>query len=206
MVLRLNKVQAQKLGVATSDIKPGRRNKGTKSAALISHSLAGTKDVSVPQAKLFSLLHIAPETKRFPWQWELDRVVPGRRYTVDMGVVFSPGFKLAVEVDGFSVHGRNLEGYYRDREKDWLLGQNDWVCLRIPAGLVVKDPNTVLSRIGQTVARIEARYQRQLLNNANGVWESNRRQVVSRNVYPDFSLVACFTQPRISGWFGSPGQ
>lgn len=129
-------------------------------------------------------------------------MIPERRFSVDIGIVFSPDVKLAIEVDGFSVHGRNLEGYYRDREKDWLLEQHGWTCLRIPAGLVLKEPNTVLSRVGRTVSRLEARYQRQLLQNANGVWEANRRQLLAGNVCPVFALVAQFTLPRSNGWFG----
>lgn len=167
MALRLTPAEAEALCKGRTPISSERKSTKSKNSQRAS---AGSGSKSPPQATLFQLLKIAPETKLFSWEWERQNVVPGRRFSVDIALWFSPLIKLALEIDGFSVHGRNLEGYYRDREKDWLLELNDWVCLRIPAGMVSTDPNAVLMRVSAMANRLYARHIRILLFHAGAKW------------------------------------
>lgn len=169
MSLRFSLEDAKRFGVSDKVISEVLREAKASSRGAApslktaSKTPARHKGEDPPQAKLFRYLTLHPESKHLPWVWEVKHVVPGRKYTVDIGCSISPRHRLAIEVDGFSIHGLNLENYYRDREKDWLLELHDWSCLRIPAGLINTDIDTVQSRILTSMARLKTKHLKETL-------------------------------------------
>lgn len=168
MSLRFSLEDAKRFGVSDKVISEVRREAKARPREAASNSKAVRAPArhqgqEPPQSKLFRYLTLHPKSKHLPWEWEVKHVVPGRKYTVDIGCSISPRYRLAIEVDGFSIHGLNIENYYRDREKDWLLELNDWSCLRIPAGLINKEIDTVHSRILTSMARLKTKYLKETL-------------------------------------------
>lgn len=160
MALRLSREDAEKLGVAPS--KLARPTSGKSK----SQKTSTAQERSPLQARLYETLRLLPETREFPWEWEVSRVIPGRRFSVDIAMRLSPTHKLAIEVDGLRHHGLSRDGFYRDREKDDLLGLHDWTVIRVPAGLISKDMPVVVERIASRAQRLQASWVRQRLVNA----------------------------------------
>lgn len=82
--------------------------------------------------------------------------VPGRRYILDVAF---PKARLAVEIDGWQYHGKHLDDFKRDRERDRLLVLNGWFVLRFVAGEVRKDPEYCVAMVEQCIRSIESRRQ-----------------------------------------------
>lgn len=78
-------------------------------------------------------------------------LAPERQWSVDVAF---PELKLAVEVDGWEFHGKHLEGFKRDREKDRALTLAGWRVLRFYASEITKAPGDVLAQIIAMQARI----------------------------------------------------
>lgn len=84
---------------------------------------------------------------------EYGGAVPGRHYTLDIAFV---ALRLAVEVDGWQYHGKHLQDFKRDREKDRLLLLEGWRVLRFYAGEIRRDRARVLAQIEQARSLILA--------------------------------------------------
>lgn len=67
---------------------------------------------------------------------ELEHVVPGRKFRLDIGFLQE---RLAIEVDGFAHHGKRLADFKRDRERQNELVIAGWKVLRFSAGEIRKD-------------------------------------------------------------------
>lgn len=82
---------------------------------------------SVPHQILWSAMQpVWPRAVR-----EHQGAVPGRRFRIDIAFV---GERLAIEVDGWTWHGKFLNDFKRDRERQNLLTIHGWRILRFTAG------------------------------------------------------------------------
>jgi very-short-patch-repair endonuclease len=79
---------------------------------------------------------------------ELKDVVPGRRYRIDIGFQAQ---RLAIEVDGFSHHGKFQSDFQRDRDRQNLLTVHQWRILRFSAGDIRKRSHQVMQTIEQAL-------------------------------------------------------
>jgi very-short-patch-repair endonuclease len=70
--------------------------------------------------------------------------VPNRRFRLDIAF---PNEKVAIEVDGFSHHGKYLSDFKRDRERQNLLTLFGWRILRYYAGEIHHDREVILQQI-----------------------------------------------------------
>lgn len=158
MALKLTEADAKRLGIPGSG-----KGKTTKGAIPLRVRGKASSSKSPPQDKLFHALQWHPDTRRFAWLWEYARPVPGRKFSLDIALVLSARHRLALEVDGMRHHGINRDGFYRDREKDFLLEANFWRVVRIPAGMILKDIATVLERVTAVACQLEGQYLRHRL-------------------------------------------
>ena len=78
---------------------------------------------------------------------ELVGAIPGRSFRLDAAF---PSSRLAVELDGFTDHGKNLEAFVRDRERDMLLWAHGWAVIRL-ATRHLNDPVLVLNAIDRAL-------------------------------------------------------
>lgn len=78
---------------------------------------------------------------------ELVGAIPGRSFRLDAAF---PRSRLAVELDGFTDHGKNLEAFVRDRERDMLLWAHGWAVIRL-ATRHLNDPTLVLNAIDRAL-------------------------------------------------------
>ncbi len=103
---------------------------------------------SVPQQHLWNLVK-----ERFP-EAEEERagLVPGRQYTVDIVI---ERFRLCIEVDGWTNHGKHKAGFKRDREKDRALLLQGFRVVRFYAGEILKEPHKVMETLEKVVSMIE---------------------------------------------------
>ncbi|CAM3859876.1 hypothetical protein VRRI112168_03605 [Vreelandella rituensis] len=194
MSLRLSLHEAKKLGIHSKAPAPAK----PKPKGALGH-LGTSAERSPPQRTLFQTLRIVPETARFSWVWEVKDPVPGRKFSLDIGLHLSPLHKLGIEVDGFRHHGLSKEGFYRDREKDFLLDKHGWKFIRVPAGLIEKDINLVLSRIAYMAQRLEAQLLRERLQNAPTWWLSRWKEITRSGLPPlPWTL---YHHPAPEGWF-----
>jgi very-short-patch-repair endonuclease len=75
---------------------------------------------------------------------EHEGAVPGRKYRIDIAF---PETRLAVEVDGWSFHGKHKGDFTRDRERQNLLTLNGWRILRFTAGQIRSDIGLCVEQI-----------------------------------------------------------
>lgn len=103
----------------------------------------------MPQARLAALVEAA-----FPGRFtpEVGGLVPGRRFRADLCDVAA---RAVIECDGWESHGRHLAAFRKDRERDYLFLIAGYRILRIPAGLVLHDPQAVLERVTKFVAMLD---------------------------------------------------
>lgn len=97
---------------------------------------------SPPQEQLLALVTL--EHPDHEWVADFKGAVPRRKYELDIAL---PEYFLAIEVDGYAIHGRNKANFLRDRDKDYLLSLEGWGVLRIQAGLITKSPDEALERV-----------------------------------------------------------
>lgn len=108
-------------------------------------------DGDSPQEKLWRAL-----VKKYPdlvksntLCWEIKHIVPGRKYSVDMG------FKdlcLGLELDGWEFHGKNIKNFKRDRQKDRLMLLSGWRVMRFYASEINNEIDQVIDIIEQARA------------------------------------------------------
>lgn len=113
---------------------------------------------TTPQQKLWrALVHQYPELiKSKDLCWELAGAVPGRKYSLDIAF---RDLKLGLEVDGWEFHGKNINNFKRDRQKDRLLMLAGWRVLRIFASEINHEIESVLQAIEQARVVIAAQQQ-----------------------------------------------
>lgn len=153
--MRLSEDQLKAMGYAIVGSKAVRQSSSPSSGATAARSKnAKRQDVhdSKPQRRLYQLLTLSPSLGHLPWQWEFQNPVPGRKFSLDIALVVSrpdgtPPFKGGLECDGWNYHGRHLNGFKRDREKDRQLALCGWRVLRISAGEILKSPGSLLEDV-----------------------------------------------------------
>lgn len=103
----------------------------------------------MPQQRLAAIVEAA-----FPGRFrsEVGGLVPGRRYRADLANVGSRGI---IECDGWTVHGKHIGDFRRDRERDYEFTVAGYRILRIPAGLIAKHPEEVLERVNRFVEMLD---------------------------------------------------
>lgn len=102
----------------------------------------------LPQEKLwFAVKDHFPDEQV---EWEMGKVVPRRNYRIDIAL---PKRMLAIEVDGWSFHGKHLAGFKKDREKQNLLVVEGWRVLRFTAGEINKDAKALMPMIERALAK-----------------------------------------------------
>lgn len=101
-----------------------------------------------PQQKLWrALVARYPElVKSGDLAWELGNVVPGRKFSLDIGF---KDLKVGLEMDGWEWHGKNIKNFKRDRRKDRLLLLSGWRVLRFFASEINDEIEEVLEVIEQ---------------------------------------------------------
>ena len=156
--MHMSEDQLKSMGYAVHGNKAVRLSPSTISAQKAKSTVTpapadarGTAE-SKPQRRLYELLTMTPSLKHLPWQWEYQNPVPGRTFSLDIGVELerahgAPPFKGALECDGWAHHGRHLKGFKRDREKDRQLALCGWRVMRISAGEIMKSPGPLLDDI-----------------------------------------------------------
>lgn len=155
--LNLSLAEARELGISIPAEAPSSERTGkSKVSPLLAHSMSNWP-TNTPQGQLHLLLTQDPKLGKYDWHWEMARVVPGRKYSVDIGLVLNANAKLAIEVDGFAHHGKFLGDFKRDRAKDRELLKEGWMVLRIAAGEIIKTPGIVLDDISVLVDILESR-------------------------------------------------
>lgn len=81
---------------------------------------------------------------------EHEGAVPGRKYRIDIAF---PETRLAVEVDGWSFHGKHKGDFTRDRERQNLLTLNGWRILRFTAGQIRSNLSSCVEQIRTAAIR-----------------------------------------------------
>ncbi|MBW0000371.1 MAG: DUF559 domain-containing protein [Verrucomicrobia bacterium] len=114
---------------------------------------AASQARSAAEALLFAVLDARPATrKKFRLNAPLDFSFGPRPAEGDLTATQA---RLVVEIDGYH-HFRDQAGYRRDRRKDELLQAHGWFVIRFLAEDIVSDLETVLHRIEERLARLEA--------------------------------------------------
>ena len=75
---------------------------------------------------------------------EFPDAVPGRRFRLDLAI---PDARIAIEIDGYSNHGKTLSGFKRDRVRQNLLAEHHWVVLRYFPGQIYGDLAAVVDQV-----------------------------------------------------------
>lgn len=119
MSLRLSEEEARALGIklrgdGTGLVDPGQRGKPS----------AGKRKASPPHDKLWAAMSAVYGASA---QREYKNAVPGRRFSCDIAI---PTRSLVIEIDGWQSHGKTLEAFKKDRERQNLLVLNGWYVLR----------------------------------------------------------------------------
>lgn len=135
----------------SGDTSPSRQSK-------VTHLLVSPIEGQTPQQKLWRAL-----VARYPdlvkpgiLKWEAGGVVPGRRYSLDAAFY---DLKLGCEVDGWEFHGKNIQNFKRDRQKDRLLLLAGWRVMRFFASEINEDVEGVVDFIEEARAVIAAEKQ-----------------------------------------------
>lgn len=129
---------------ANSPFKPGEEKQATKKTSQIAALAPLT-----PHDILWNLV-----TKKWPEAVrEFAGPIPDRKFRIDIAF---PRLKLAIEVDGFAHHGKHLDDFKRDRERQNLLTLHGWRILRFAAGEIRKDPRECAAMIDATIIRFES--------------------------------------------------
>lgn len=100
---------------------------------------------SVWQRKIFDLL---VEDGLSP-VWELKNAIPGRRFRVDIAF---PEVKVAIEIDGWQHHGKTLNAFKSDRQRQNLFVMHGWRVLRFFPGEISKTPDECIKMIRAAIS------------------------------------------------------
>ena len=79
--------------------------------------------------------------------WTMHEVVEG--YEIDF--VFRAE-RVAVEVDGWALHGANRVRWERDRVRDLTLAAQGWLVVRLTCRMVIAQPAAAAARLGAALA------------------------------------------------------
>lgn len=110
--------------------------------------------VSPPERELRRALTDEPGSR---WRCGVTVLVSGRKCWVDLGV---EEIRLAVEVDGWTVHSRS-DAFGSDRERQNLLVRAGWTVLRYTPRQIRDDPERVRAEIRTVQAQLTRRSARQ---------------------------------------------
>lgn len=138
--MRVSAKEALERGWITPDqvagIKPA---KGQDRATRVQKRRA-RDDNDLPQRLLYEGLKKAiPEVVA-----EYGGAVPGRKFRLDCAI---PAIRLGIELDGWEWHGRHLNDFKRDRERDRLLTLEGWRLLRFTASEVMGDLDACVRQV-----------------------------------------------------------
>jgi hypothetical protein len=81
--------------------------------------------------------------------WELQPFT-GSGYRLDAAV---PRRLIGVELDGWQFHGRTLDGFKKDRQKQLEFCRRGWLLFRVSNEQVRNDLDNVLDAIGEAIER-----------------------------------------------------
>lgn len=144
MSLRLTKAQAKQLGidkVSTHTLS----EKQVRNKALLKQS---AKRGQEPQL----ILSHACKARWPECVEEYKGAIPGRKFRLDIAF---PHHKLCLEFDGWQWHGKYLEDFKKDRERQNLLTIHGWRILRFTATDVRQNLMTTLDTIQTCLDNIE---------------------------------------------------
>ena len=149
MAIVLSKADAKRIGInqATHQTK-ARKPKGSSAK-----KTSATSEMSPIQ----KLLWLAVKQTFPDAVSELENVIPGRDFRLDIAFPSLPQ-PLYVEVDGFQ-HHRSLKAFHHDRERQNLLTEAGWMCLRYTAKDIHKNLPLCLDQIERTRRAIMARHK-----------------------------------------------
>ncbi len=102
--------------------------------------VAAANPWSVPEAQLHEILRTAHLTG---WVGNHRVVLNGVTYYLDVGF---PRQRLAIEVDGYAVHG-DRSAFEHDRERQAHLMAHGWRVLRLTSRMIERDPDAVIVTI-----------------------------------------------------------
>ncbi len=113
-----------------------------------SYRRAGRKETVMPGQLLWQAIEA-----RWPGRAvaEYPGAVPGRHFRIDVAFVNE---RLAIEIDGFSHHGKFLSDFKKHHHRQNLISCHLWYFLRFPAGKVRTDLEGCLGMIETMLASI----------------------------------------------------
>lgn len=140
MTLRVSIQEAVERGwikgpVAASVVTHEKKRSGAKRGESI-------RDQRIPQNLLFA----AVQRRIDEVVAEYRHAVPGRRFRLDCAI---PSTRIAIELDGWQWHGKHLDDFKRDRERDRLLVMNGWKVMRYTAKEVMDDADACATQVLQ---------------------------------------------------------
>lgn len=80
---------------------------------------------------------------------EFPGAVPGRKFRLDIAITAR---RLAIEIDGYEFHGKHLNDFKRDRERQNLLVLHGWRVLRFTAADIRTNLGSVMDILRATCA------------------------------------------------------
>lgn len=90
------------------------------------------------------------------WALEAQVTIPtgGRTYRVDFAATRG-AHRVAIEVDGWATHHATDAQEAYDACRDWALGQQGWVVVRLDAWRVFRDPMGASASVAESVQQVE---------------------------------------------------
>ena len=76
-----------------------------------------------------------------------------RRFRADFAL---PRYKVTVEVQGWSHHGRSLSDHHGDRERDMFFAKHNWLAFNISHGQALKQTNELIDAVAHVMTLREA--------------------------------------------------
>lgn len=126
---RFTLAQLRKSNARIVSISPVRNKTSKKTAAI----------ESPPQRILWDAV-----SARWPQAVQEFQPIEGRKFRIDIAFVEE---KVAVEVDGWTFHGKHKSAHAKDRQRQNLLVLNGWRVLRFTAGEIFGGMPSVLAMI-----------------------------------------------------------
>jgi hypothetical protein len=155
--------ELQKLAQSKSENERPTGQRGKSMRSLIEAGDLGLESCAVPPVMPADILYQAMVRRwgRFysggEVVWELQPFT-GSRYRLDASL---PRFHIGVEMDGWQFHGRTLDGFKKDREKQLEFCRRGWLLFRASNEQVRNDLENVLDAIAEGI-EYQARREIQL--------------------------------------------
>ncbi len=127
---RFTLTQLRKSNARIVSISPARNKPSLKSVG---------GEQSPPQRILWESV-----SARWPEAVQEHQPIDGRRFRIDIAFVER---KVAVEVDGWTYHGKHRSAHAKDRQRQNLLVAEGWRVLRFTTGEIFGDLTSVLAMI-----------------------------------------------------------